>query len=461
MAILYKPFKPFRTALCLLFAGFFCWPLFNASLALAQSQPYVVEGVKVDISADNAMNARTQAFEKAQQDAIVTLAGQFFAQDRLAAFRPPAATVISPMIQDYEVTQEKLSSKRYIATYTFRFKRAAVSQFFDETGLQVSSGADPAADGGLMTSAEPVERVSSGQGILILPFYQVGQQTLLWSGYNGWMEAWRRTGNVSNQILPLGDLSDVADVSDDEALSYDEAGLSRILSRYGAREAVVAIAAPDSGLVRLPSDSTPASGVLKVNIYRTDRRDGPEHVGQIILTTASGETRGRLFDRAVLQVQETLQTNWKNTAYVSPPLTRNMIEMRVPFSNLQEWAAAQRALTRIQGVNDIVLKSLTPREARIGLVYDGDADTLRIALQQAGMDLSNLTAEGDASYAPQAVYDLYLSPRSGPSFPSAAIEYAPPQEPVYAPLQPPEASPRYEQPTYAAPESTDSYIRSF
>ncbi len=65
---------------------------------------------------------------------------------------------------------------------------------------------------------------------------------------------------------------------------------------------------------------------------------------------------------------------------------------------------AQRTLNGISGVNDIVLKSLTPREARVGVVYEGSADTLRIALQQAGMDMSQSNGN---------IYDLYLKPQGG------------------------------------------------
>jgi hypothetical protein len=464
MAILYKPFKPFRTVFYVLLAAFFCWSF----PALAQLDPYVVEGVKVDVTADNAINARNQAFEKAQQEALKALAGQIYSQSQMASFTPPAATAISPMVQDFEVTQEKLSSKRYIATYTFRFKRSAVNQYFGQTYSQLPPDSSPvqAED----TSSYGPATQSAGANILILPFYKVGQQTLLWSAYNGWMESWRRTGSGA-QIVPLGDLSDVADIGDDDALRYDETGLRRILARYSAREAAILIASPDSEFAQIKSDESPAAGMLKVDIYRTDRRDGPEQAGQVIVTATPRETRGAMFDRAALQVQRTLQSDWKNTSYVPQRAARSTIEMRVPFANLQEWASAQRALSRIHGVNDVVLKSLTPREARIGVVYEGNADSLRVALQQAGMDMSGFDVRADIYETP--VYDLYLN--KSPVAPqtqqqpvyqqrSSVLQMAPEQAPVLDRMLTQEGVPDYE-PLYVPPTSppppSDSYIRQF
>jgi hypothetical protein len=442
MAILYKPFTPLRTALYTLFIGFFL----VAGPVLAQTGPYVVEGVTVDISADSAMNARNQAFEKAQQDAVKALAAQFLNESQLAVFQPPPASVISPMVQDFEVTKEKLSTKRYIGTYTFRFKPNAVRQYFGNAAAQIAMPAGPAAPNtiaqapiqnpdGTYTTPAPATNTSFLRNLLILPFYQTGAQAVLWSPSNGWMQAWQRASLPSNQVVPIGDLTDVSDIGDDEALTYDRARLEDIMTRYSALDAVVLIAQPDTSIGQVPNDATPVTGTLKVTIYRTDRVDGPDQVGRISVAAFNGETRSALYDRAVRQVQQTLLTEWKNTPYVTAAVPgpqvyavpRNTIEMRVPFANLQEWANAQRTLNGISGVNDIILKSLTPREARVGVIYEGDADTLRVALQQAGMDLSQMNG---------GIYDLYLKPQAVQNYVPANSSYRPIQQQLNDPAVP-------------------------
>lgn len=90
--------------------------------AQAQTDPYTVTGVKVDVTAANAVDARTKAFGQAQQAAFVQLAQHFLTPDQAKGFQPPAPEQITPLVNDFEVTNEQLSSVRYVGTYTFRFR---------------------------------------------------------------------------------------------------------------------------------------------------------------------------------------------------------------------------------------------------------------------------------------------------------------------------------------------------
>jgi hypothetical protein len=184
--------------------------------------------------------------------------------------------------------------------------------------------------------------------------------------------------------------------------------MARALGRYGAQEAVIIVAAPDMIVANAATDTAPVEGGgITISIFRTDRYDGPQQAGEISIPANPGETKGRLYDRAVSRMQQTLQTDWKNSnftpfnsATANAGVPASTIDVRVSFANLQEWANAQRKLVRIAGVSDVILKSLSPREALVGIVYNGDPDTLRIALQQSGMGLSQAAAE-------PAGYDLY------------------------------------------------------
>ncbi len=98
--------------------------IFAVSLAHAQDDmAYTVEGVRVDVTADNAVNARQQAFDKAQQDAFAQLSARLSPGQPVAA---PPPTTIATMVDDFEITQEQLSPVRYVGTYTFRFRPGAI-----------------------------------------------------------------------------------------------------------------------------------------------------------------------------------------------------------------------------------------------------------------------------------------------------------------------------------------------
>lgn len=426
MALLYKTFKPFRTV----FYVAITLILWGQVPAMAQVGPYTVEGIEIDVSANNALNARNQAFEKAQQEALKQVANNFLTDSQVAAFQPPPGPVISPMIQDYEVTKEKLSKQRYIGTYTIRFKSRAVRQYFD--ALPRESLVDPAtiaagppapdssvevfdqASGTVKPIATPTPH---GDDKLILPFYQVSGRPVLWSSFNAMMQPWRRATLPSGYALPVGDLSDVEDIGDDQAFSYDRNGLSRILNRYGAGEAIIIIAKPDESLQIATSDEETASGSMTLEFY-SDSGDGIRQMGEITIDARPGETRGSFLARSASESISFLregapqQTHSEQAMPVASAFSGGpgtVIDMRVSFGNLQEWAEAQRSLARVPGINDVILKSLTPKQARIGVVYNGDADTLRIALQQMGMDLSD---------AGSGAYELYLHQKSAPQSPA-------------------------------------------
>lgn len=367
MAILYKAFASRRTVFCALFAVFL---LFSPVMAMAEGSLFTVEGVKVDITAENAMAARDQAFAEAQKQAFQTLAVRMIPDNAAQSFVPPEADVISPMIKDYEITEEKLSSVRYIATYTFRFKDKAVRNYFSGSGVAFTD-----------VPSRP---------LLILPFIERSGRLVLWAPDNTWMGAWSRSessGSLVPLVVPIGDLQDVSDIDDSEALTYDPRRLRSMLSRYQAGEAVVAIAIPDANLQMVGGENDPATGAMTVNIYRTDRQE-PEHVQQIVVTPAPAQNLRQFMDLAVHRVQQALRSDWKSRTVVDAASQGGKIEARVAFRNFQEWAAVQTALDRVYGIDKIVTKSLSPREAHLELMFQGDERRLRLALEQAGLSLS-------------------------------------------------------------------------
>lgn len=427
MAIIYKTFHVGRTVFCTVFTCF----LVAAMPALAQSDLYTVEGVKVDVTADSALTARDQAFDKAQIDAFTVLAGRMLSESELAAFKPPDAATVSPMVQDYEVTSEKLSSVRYIGTYTFTFRAQAVERYLNVQGQSYTN-------------------VASAP-LVILPFYQTGGRTYLWSPYNSWMRAWNRNSGSGNTlvpiIVPMGDLEDVSDIGDDDVFSYNPSKLSSLLKRYDAGDAVIAVATPGTSIAKA-QESDPANGSVTVSLYRTDRGQ-PEHVREMVVESAPGDTLAKLLDRAAADVETALKQNWKEKTVVASPIEvpgeiQNAVIARVKISSLEEWANAQRSLARVNAITHTALKSLTPREALVEISFRGDEQMLRQALAQAGMDLSHPQFAGYQSPTDnnKLVYDLSISGRPvvQPRQPSS---YQSPQPPGYQPpgYQPPSRVP--------------------
>ncbi|MFP4313774.1 MAG: DUF2066 domain-containing protein [Alphaproteobacteria bacterium] len=362
---------------------------FSAVPAVQAANPlFTVENVEVDVTAKNAVAARSLAFEKAQLDAFETLAKRMLSDSEATAFQTPGVSIVSALIQDFEISNEQLSSVRYKASYKFRFKDMAVKQFFSRSNVDYTD-----------ISARPA---------LVLPFYNYNGRLELWSPYNAFLAAWNRADNLEEGlvplIVPLGDVADVSDIGDASALNYQERKLERILARYEASEAIIMIAKPDAALSRVQDAADAAVGGMEIELYRTDR-GRPEFVQGFSIEATSRDTLASLMDRAVQKTRSELRKDWKSRTVVNTAQS-NIVQARVQFASLKEWADIKKALRRLNGINDIAVKSVSPRQAMLDISFSGDERRLALALQQANFDLraTGGSALGGPSKDPMSYY---------------------------------------------------------
>lgn len=190
MGRFYRLFRCRRTAFC---AAFFVAAAFVLAASHAQAaddDAFTVTGVRVDVTAESALAAREQAFDKAQTDAFTELADRMLPDSQAESFTPPDPATISGMVRDFEITDEHLSNVRYVGTYTFRFRGDAVRHFLGAQGVSYTD-----------VRSKPV---------LILPYFQKGAQTVLWGGDNPWLSAWNGSQSPRGLVpvvVPIGDRS--------------------------------------------------------------------------------------------------------------------------------------------------------------------------------------------------------------------------------------------------------------
>lgn len=350
----------------------------TAQRVYAYDDLFRVDGVTVDITAENAVAARDQAFAKAQSDAFAILAQRMVAEAQVQNVQTPDATTISTLIQDFEVTNEQLSNVRYVGTYTFRFDQAAVSQFFSVSGVQFTNQSQPA--------------------MLVLPFFQEGGKINLWSESNLWLSSWAGATlqrGVVPIVVPIGDLMDVGDLDDARALSYDPEGLTRMLRRYEAGDAALMIAVPDAELASVAGGGDIAKGNLRISLYSTDG-NGPTIVQEMNFTADGTQTRDALYAKAVSDLHALLQKDWKSGAFDTSVAEQAFI-VSAEFANLGEWVKIQSALKGVRGVSNISIGSLKQNSARIAFAFRGDENALRQSLAQHNLDLGTSDVNSEAN----------------------------------------------------------------
>lgn len=385
-APIYKQSMPVRTVLYVLLAAFSL--LFPAGLRAETNPAYTVEGVEVDVTAENAVKAREKALDEVQVKAYRMLAERFLTPEEMATFKDPDPITASSLVQDFEVIKEQLSKKRYKGTYTVRFRPNAMK-------MQMASQGKTYSD----VPKKPV---------LVLPFYEVGGQTSLWSETNPFMRAWRMLpadgGMTQITVLPLGDANDIAQVSDEVGLQYDPVEVQELADRYGADDIAILVASSE------PTNTM--QGRLSINLYNNGF-EGPALVQKITIDQNQGETEEALFTRAAMQIKSLLRSDWKaNAAYVPgvtvpPPVVTTVTTTttapipytrtalgpvmgygaRARFASVQDWVRLKNTLDRVYGVQAVMIKSLKPREALLDIRYAGEISALQLALQNAGIML--------------------------------------------------------------------------
>jgi hypothetical protein len=177
---------------------FFALAGFKAGPARAQDDSILtVTGVKADATAASAVEARQQAFEKAQVDAFTQLASRFMSEDQMKTFQPPPVMEITLLVDDFEITQEQLSAVRYVGTYTFRFKKGATQGWFAShsamppianTGMMPPQ--DPAMAGAMPSQPMTTVPVSSLDGVFVpTPAGNSLRARIRFAGLPQWMQA--------------------------------------------------------------------------------------------------------------------------------------------------------------------------------------------------------------------------------------------------------------------------------
>ncbi len=374
-----------RTVLRCVFAIIFVFLTIKAVPVHAQlgDSAYVVRDVQVDTLAESSVKARNKAFAEAQIKAFSILSQRFGEAEQV---KTPEPKILAGMVQDFEVTNEQLSTKRYRGTYVFRFKAGATNRYFGHGPVSGLS-----------------EETASG-GILVLPFYQDGTKTVLWdTTKNPWLKAWldAKTGETS-YIVPLGDVSDMMDIHDDQALTISAAALKRIKSRYGASDALVTLARLD----RRKSEP--------LDVLLFDFNKGEQRLRQTIKIPVKTPVRSvDLFGQALgftyraiengppaplleeTEVSSSLPATASSplvsspsvpVAVVPPPpvATGGTIHVRVVFANMGEWLSLRRDLESIPTIKNLRITTMKTSEAEIDVSY-ADREALVKALFGKGL----------------------------------------------------------------------------
>ncbi len=328
-------------------------PCGSVSAQTTGSTSYMVDGVDVDVTGPDAIQARQQGIRQAQQKAAKLLVERMVAPEDRARVPALDPARLDGMIRGVEFANERSSANRYVGTLNVVFSAEPVNAWLREGGVSV---------------AETVSRPA-----LVVP---------LWKGRNGvepldegnpWRDAWRGLDTKGSSVpltLVRGDQLDQNALSVEEAYVGDVAALSRLNERYRAPTIIVATVEGD-----------PAGGELALGGLRYDTQTGAR--SELPRTTVPDASQ---LGDAVRKIHAKLDEDWRSVAVVRRD-SQAGLDVMVPIGSLADWVRIRQKLGGLPVLKSVTVRSLESDRADLHLEYFGTQDQLLRSLAQAGLQL--------------------------------------------------------------------------
>jgi hypothetical protein len=325
--------------------------LVQAGGALAQSADlWTVANIPVDATGASPSAAKEAALAQGRQKAWTEVFRRITPSSEWQRQPPLTPEQLEPMVKSFDISGEKHSSTRYLASVTYVFNAASVRTALRSSGTQFSE-----------SKAKPVLVVAlTGSA---------------WQPDSAWGKAWAtqsRRGRLVPVSVPNGDAQDrtaLATVSG----AADWAVVKPLADRYGASAVLVATAnkgATGLGVTTTlikPDGKTPRSGSYAAK---------------------AGEDELTLANRAAGTIADSLQEDWKRTTSVDYGQQAS-INVAVPFGSLAEWVSMKRNLQATKLIQVLAVEEINMRSARLRLDYAGKVDQLQTALAQSNLALTS------------------------------------------------------------------------
>jgi hypothetical protein len=319
--------------------------------AQAVGSLFVVRGVGVEATGESGTKACEAAYAQGHAAAWKRLVERIVPKAQWDRVPAPAAERLEALVSGYEVSGEKRSGTKCLATMTYLFKGDEVKKFLREAGVAYADRRGPST--------------------LALPLYDKPEGTMLWGDQNLWLNAFRDV-KLENEMIPVeapyGDDGDKAAIPPGISMGSDWVTYKTIADKYGMKAVLVAHA-------------TYANGTAEVSALHVWENGSQKYTA----TGTGADERGALRD-AVRQVGAAMNESWKETAAIDNSVSAN-ITVWAPYTSLSERNSIEQRLRKVQNILALTVTRVTVTGMSITLQYRGRNDQFAAALREAGFGI--------------------------------------------------------------------------
>ncbi len=334
----------FLPALVFAFAAF----CLSSQSAFADG-PFTVTGVHVDASAAAVAEARNFAVSNGRPLAWQILFRRLARQQDWGRQPILDDTQLKRLITAYYPSNERRSTRRYVADMTYVFNAEAVARLLQSSGIAYAA--------------------TAAKRVLVIPMAPGYSRGSAWTSA---LASPRFALSVVPFTVPIGDAPDANALGRIVFDTATWADVTPVAARIRATEAVLIEAAV-------------AGNKLTITLRRLGVSELATKTSiDVPLIQNAQATYPAAADAAVHAIEDM----WKSHAAVDFSQKGKLV-VDVPAGSLAQFAGLQNALAGVPNVTGVTVAAMDIGEARLSLSYIGTVDQLRDGLAQSGFVLTN------------------------------------------------------------------------
>lgn len=306
--------------------------------------------INVDVTAEDAVQAKEQAMLQAQREAFIEVVSKLTDAENVAKLRELSDNEIVHFVRSVGVGEEKTGGNKYVAVLTVQLDEALLRDYLAEND---------------MIEAETAE-------LMVIPVFKPAESynPLLWENGNLWRQNWFAKGMIkfgTMQIRTIGErFHDVENLTADTAL-YMDSRLYEAISEMNGSDKIYVVYA-----------QTMSNGDLKIVVKNLKNREEDSFA-------VYNDGNDNIFDKAIEKSVMFISNMERNARYNERPTAAGTINAVYMYENMKDWLGKSAAMSSLSMVEGIDTKSFGGGKVNFTIRYTGALEDLWQALQELGL----------------------------------------------------------------------------
>lgn len=320
----------------------------------AQNTIYSVD-INVDVTDVNAAAARDKAMRSAYRQAFETVVKKLTTAQDAAKLSKMTDDQIVNFVKEVAVVSEKSSNVRYIAQLKVSLNEQILKAYMQEKEIQTA--------------------IDESAKVVVVPVFREfeSDRPLLWEQQNLWMNVWQQKSFADGlvKIIPIPQTPiSKAEISAEQALTYDAAALQEVALNNNANDVYVADAVFD--------------GIEGLKITLTSLKSG--QAADVIRISGDRNMALELLNAGADEVSKKIENKIKN-ASIAQSKMQSSVSAIYNYEKLSDWVNVEKQLKSIPYVQKIQLEAMGAGKVQMKIDFVGRDDRFFMALRNKGFNL--------------------------------------------------------------------------